>query len=265
MPDKVENKVVDLVARHRFMRFLRNDVLGKFEPKHNVMVKDNNIYLDGAIVDKDTAEMINGDEDNDWGYPCISPFELRQALEMVSGDINLFINSPGGSVFEGARMVTALEDKISSGANITLIVDGLCASAATYMLVADGLTRRLITKFSQVMIHDAWVGAVGNAKELREIADVLDSTDSEYARLLAGIMDSTEEEVREMMSAESWFTAEAAINIGLIQDYYTSPTAGDGDTDASENGDSSEEMGEGLLSNRLNLLNLETQRTLLGL
>ena len=212
--------------------------------------------------------MINEDDGDEWGYPCISSGELRAALDMVSGSINIFINSPGGDVFEGARMVTAIEDKIAKGANITLIVDGVCASAATYMLVADGVADRKITKFSQIMIHNCWVGVIGNAQELRDMADVLERTDAEYARELAKIMpDTSEEQVRELMDKETWLTADASIEAGIVSGYYTNDGQEPndmGEQDAPDNGDEGEDMNEGLMSNRLHLLNIEAQRTLLG-
>ena len=259
-----KDKIVDNPARFKFMRFLRNDVMEKFEPKQNVKIGGNNIYLDGAIVDSDTARMINEDED-EWGYPCISSEELRDAFAGVSGEINVFLNSPGGDVWEGARMLTAFEDKIAQGNTINLIVDGICASAATYMLLAEGLASRQITKFSQVMIHNCWAGCAGNANELRKMADLLDETDANYANKMAEIMNASVEEVSELMDGETWFVAEKAIEIGLIQKLYVSPNSetesGDeemADSDASENEDNN---GGGIDERVI----AQTQRLLLGL
>lgn len=275
MPDKIveateptENAEVgfmDVPAKRRLMKFVKKNVLNKFKPKNRVTVSGNNIYLDGEIVDSEMANLFNGEHEDENGgygyYPCISPDEFRSALNAVEGDINIFVNSPGGNIWEGARMLTALEDRIAQGGNITLIVDGLCASAATFLLTANGLSSRLITNFSEIMIHGVWVCAMGNAKELREIADALETTDENYARLFANIMnDTSEEEVRELMDAETWFTSQEAVDIGLVDGYYNAQNQAE--TDAPENGVESGDADDTI--NRMRLLNIESQRLLLG-
>ena len=83
------------------------------------------------------------------------------------------------------------------------------------------------------MIHDAWTFAAGNARELRSLADDLETVDADIARDYASVGSKSESEFREMMAAESWLTPDAAIEAGLI-DEIAGQAAGEEDAAASE-------------------------------
>jgi len=73
------------------------------------------------------------------------------------------------------------------------------------------------------MIHDPWGVGIGNAKELRELADVLDKTiAAPMAKLYSDRMDKPIDEIRELMEAETWYTGEEAVESGFASRLITS-------------------------------------------
>src|SRR5699024_6159571 len=84
-------------------------------------------------------------------------------------DINLYINSPGGNVFEGLAIHNMLK---RHKAKVTVNVDALAASISSVIAMAGDVIR--MPSNSMMMIHNALAGMVGNAEELRKMADDLE-------------------------------------------------------------------------------------------
>jgi ATP-dependent Clp endopeptidase proteolytic subunit ClpP len=91
------------------------------------------------------------------------------ALIKDKKNINLYINSPGGDVFEGMTIYNSL---LQIKEKLTVHVMGLAASIASVIMLAA--EKRIMYQGSMVMIHNPWGCACGNAKEMREMAEVLD-------------------------------------------------------------------------------------------
>jgi ATP-dependent Clp protease protease subunit len=160
------------------------------------------VYLYDPIVgDRATAEW--------WGGVC--PQDFVPALRALKADrITLRVNCPGGDVFAAEPMCQALREH---PAHITCIIEGLAASAAT--LVTSACAEVLITPASQYMVHEAWTMMMGNKRDYRAMADLLQQTDdnieAEYARRTG----KTPAEVRAWVEAETWFRAQAAVDAGF--------------------------------------------------
>lgn len=133
-----------------------------------------------------------------------------EALESVEVEIN----SPGGSVFEGRRIYSALRGMSERGVQVTTTVNGLAASMGSVILMAGDI--RQMTKGSRVMIHEASTMAYGDARTMRRNADLLESISSEIAQIYAARTGGDEKEIRSLMLAETWMTADKAKEIGFI-------------------------------------------------
>ena len=222
--DLTNLKTIRLIANS--YRFIKNDAFEKYidivQNKNDINNAtdevENGFMFDGIITDDDTANFFL--EYGDKGF--ISPTQFSNALNETEGDVTIFINSPGGNVFEAAKMLTALETHATKN-KVDLVVNGLSASAATYLLFADGINNRQITKMSQIMIHKSWSVEVGNSDELIKAAERLSSVDNSYAQLMSNIMKADKKEILEMMAAETWFTADEAIQSGLVNGIYKPP------------------------------------------
>lgn len=146
----------------------------------------------------------------DWG---VSAKEIAASLGSLPEDthtIKLHINSPGGMVFEAVAILNQLRQY---KARIVAVVDGLAASAASY--IAVGADEVQMAPNTQLMIHDAWGLAIGNAADMRSTADLLDRLSNNIASIYAAKAGGTVEDWRAAMLAESWYSAEEAVAAGL--------------------------------------------------
>lgn len=155
-----------------------------------------------------------------WGGPWgVSASEVAQALATLpSGttDLTMRINSPGGEVFEAVAIMNLLRDH---SARITARVDGIAASAASFLAVSADET--IMGGNTELMIHDAWGLAIGNAEDMRGYADMLDKVSNDIASVYAAKAGNDTAHWRDYMLAESWFDAEEAVALGLADSVNT--------------------------------------------
>ncbi len=144
-----------------------------------------------------------------WGGVAPEPF-VAALREITAGTIHLRINSPGGSVFGARAIETALREH---KAKIVVHIDGLAASAATFIAMAGDEV--VMSKGAMFMIHNAWTFAYGNASELKNTAALLEKIDSTLVATYADRSEQKPEQIADWMAAETWFTAEEAVNLGF--------------------------------------------------
>lgn len=127
--------------------------------------------------------------------------------------IHLRINSPGGDVFEARAIVTAIRE---SGVEMVAHIDGIAASAASY--IATAADRVHISDGAFFMIHNAWTCMCGDKNDMRAQADVLDKIDASIADEYAKRATVSRDEIVAMMDAETWLTAQDAIEKGFADE-----------------------------------------------
>ena len=119
--------------------------------------------------------------------------------------LDIRIDSLGGDVYEGFAIASAIQ---RYKGQTTAYVDGVAASAASYIAVmADKV---VMSSFAQIMIHDAWTSAAGNAKELVDMAQRLTALDDTIAGIIAARSGMGLEDVKAAMDAETWYSADEA-------------------------------------------------------
>lgn len=128
-------------------------------------------------------------------------------------DVDLYLNSYGGSVFQGLAIYNVLR---RNPARIMVHVDGMAASAASVVAMAGDVVKMAGNAF--LMIHDAWAFAIGNAAQLRKTADELDMTTGSIADTYVARTGATPQMVRDWMSAETWFNAADAVRYGFADE-----------------------------------------------
>ena len=138
-------------------------------------------------------------------------------LAQSPGEVELWINSPGGCAYTGAAILAAVEGHT----RVTVRVRGLAASAATLPMVAAW--RVLIHPDAMVMIHDPSAMVGGTPRELRAGADALDKIADTYARAYARHTGHPVDTVRAWMQAETWMTAAEAVALGFCDAFETMP------------------------------------------
>lgn len=132
---------------------------------------------------------------------------VRQLQAITAKKINLRINSPGGSVFDGIAIYNAIA---RHSAEVTTHIDGIAASIASVIALAG--KRVLIAENAMMMIHDPSALAMGRAEDLRKTADVLDQIKETIINTYVTRTGQTREKVAQMMTDETWFTASEAID-----------------------------------------------------
>ena len=141
----------------------------------------------------------------------ITAAETIAKLAEMDGDVTVRINSYGGDSFEGVAVKNALR---AHAGHVTAVVDGVAASAASVIAVC-GADRVVMRPGAELMIHDAWTFTDGNAADLTKVAADLERTSQAMAEMYAEKAGGDAERWRDMMRAETWFSAQEAVDAGL--------------------------------------------------
>jgi ATP-dependent Clp protease protease subunit len=137
------------------------------------------------------------------------PF-VRELAALQVDTIHVRINSPGGDVFDGRTIANALKHH---RAHVVCHVDGLAASIASIIAVAGDEVR--MAEGSFLMIHNPWVLAIGDANDLRELADTLDKVGGSLRDTYAARSGLAADEIQSMMDEETWMDAAEAVALGF--------------------------------------------------
>ena len=151
-------------------------------------------------------------------------------LPETCGNITVHINSMGGEVAQGVAIYNALK---ASKAHVTTVCEGFACSIASVIFMAGDT--RVMRDASLLMIHNAWMSAQGEAKDLRKAADDLETiTELSKRAYMAHATDKlTRERLDELMDEETWILPEQAVEWGLATDVDDDPDD-DEDDDAPE-------------------------------
>ena len=155
--------------------------------------------------------IIYGDIGDSWfGGVTAKQFadDLKAAGNVAT--INLRLNSAGGDVFEGLTIYRRLVDH---KAKIVVHIDGIAASIASVIAMAGDEIR--IAEAGQLMIHNAWGIALGDADKMRTMAALLDTTSASLRDVYTARTSNTADQVTAWMDAETWFTGEEAKKHGF--------------------------------------------------
>lgn len=209
------------------------DRIGNLNP--NLRDELRNIKLDWyAIKNVDGNDESNGDQENasKERNPEILIYEeiggsfgvdaqdfIKELNDIDSEQIDIRINSPGGSVFDAIAIYNAI---VRHPAHITTYVDAMAASAASVVAMAGDEVVMMVG--AQMMIHDALSGDMNNAKGFRELADWLDKQSDNIASIYAAKGGEDTAHWRAMMIAETWMMADEAVEMKLADRVFVRPT-----------------------------------------
>ena len=147
----------------------------------------------------------------------VSPRDFNDQLSKAGSvkEVRLFINSPGGSVFDGLSIYNTLR---RHPANVIVEVTGLSASAASVVMLAGDERRMAESAF--VMIHDAWDMTVGNSETHRVKSERLEMYSAKIADIYAQHTSLSADEAKEMMSRDggdgTWLDSSDAYDWGFV-------------------------------------------------
>ena len=171
-------------------------------PIDDVFLRDRKIFLVGSVTDESCNDLI------------------KKLLYLESVDstrpITVFLNTPGGSVWDGLSVYDTIRLMKSP---VTAVVTGIAASMGSILLLACEKENRLMLPSSRIMIHDCSWGKrdFGGVKpvEIQEELDMLKKTNDRLLNIIAERTGHTVDEIAEITRSDAWFDAAEAIGFGL--------------------------------------------------
>lgn len=173
-------------------------------PIYQLKIKDDNaeLYIYGDIA-SDAYK---------WAESDVSANDIVNKLQGINAkSIDVYINSYGGEVAQGLAIYNALK---RHKAKVTTYVDGFACSIAAVIAMA-GDVRKMYDN-SLLMIHNAWTVAQGNVAELEKAAEDLKVINAATIKAYSDVVNISEAELTALLDAESWITAEKALEMGFI-------------------------------------------------
>lgn len=146
------------------------------------------------------------------GFFGVTASDFVRDMSGVKGDIDLRLNCPGGDVFEALAIYNALKQHPGI---VAVTVDGIAASAASFIAQAADPGHLAIAKTGNIMIHDAFSMGIGNAADLRQLANLLDQQSDNIASIYADRSGRPVNEWRDAMKNETWYVGQEAVDAGL--------------------------------------------------
>ena len=130
-------------------------------------------------------------------------------------DIQIYFNSPGGSVHAGLGIYDTMQ---YISANVATICTGMAASMAAVLLTAGEKGKRSALKHSRVMIHQPMGGASGQASDIEITAREIMKIKKELYEIIAQHTGKDIEQVEKDSDRDYWMTSEEAVAYGMIDE-----------------------------------------------
>lgn len=158
------------------------------------------INLKGDIVSDDVAETYR-----QWGYSCTSPKDFK---DLVDGDddVEIVINSSGGSVIDASEIFTTLKDYKGQ---VTAKIVGFAGSCASWIAMAADKVK--ISPMGFIMIHNASSYASGDKRDMDSTSNMLKTVDEAIRNTYKEKTGLSDEELKDLMDNETWFNAAKAL------------------------------------------------------
>lgn len=172
----------------KFWNFVKNEDTSETE-----------LYFEGPISDCTWL----GDE--------ITPAMFRDELTKVSGNLTVWINSPGGDCISASQIYTMLR---SHKGKVTVKIDGIAASAASIVAMSGDET--LISPTGYLMIHNPMTLASGNKSEMEKAIALLDEIKEGIINAYARKTGLSRNKISKLMDDETWLNAEKALQLGFV-------------------------------------------------
>ena len=193
-------------------------------------------------TDGERTLVLNGEiSDETWYGDEVTPALFRKELDAGTGDITVWINSPGGDVFAAAQIYNML---MEYKGDVRVKVDALAASAASVIAMAG--TEVLMSPVGMMMIHNPMTIAIGDSKEMQRAGEMLDEVKESIMNAYEIKTGMSRARISHLMDAESWFNARKAVELGFADGVLR----GDGTEDKARGGEP-----EGVMFSRMAVTN----------
>ncbi len=144
---------------------------------------------------------------------------LYLAADDPERDINMYINSPGGSVYDGMAIYDTMQ---IVSCDVSTIAVGLCASFGTVLLTAGTRGKRYALPNSSIMMHQPWSGMQGQASDIEIHARETLRIQDRLRQIIADHSGQPYEQVARDSDRDFWMTSEQAVEYGLVDHVHVS-------------------------------------------
>lgn len=165
------------------------------------MPEARTLFLNGTIAEES------------WFDDDVTPQLFKDELNAGSGDITVWINSPGGDCVAAAQIYNMLMDYKG---NITVKIDGIAASAASVIAMAG--TKVLMSPVSMMMIHNPMTVAFGDSAEMQKAIEMLASVKDSIINAYEIKTGLSRTKLSHLMDAETWMDANKAVELGFADE-----------------------------------------------
>lgn len=170
-----------------------------------------NPAIQAAVENTSETITVYGVIGEDWYGEGVTLKRVDAALRAIGErDVTVYINSPGGDMFEGIAIYNRLREHSHK---VTTKVLGMAASAASVIYLAG--SERQVASSAFLMIHNCWTFLAGNRHYLRDVADDMEEFDAAMADLYAETSGQSTKEMAELMDDETYIRGKRAIELGL--------------------------------------------------
>ena len=166
--------------------------------KNQTETAERTLFLNGTIAEES------------WFDDDVTPQLFKDELMASSGDITVWINSPGGDCVAAAQIYNMLMDYKG---DVTVKIDGIAASAASVIAMAG--TKVLVSPVSMLMIHNPMTAAFGNSEEMQKAIEMLSSVKDSIINAYEIKTGLSRAKLSHLMDAETWMDANKAVELGF--------------------------------------------------
>ena len=164
-------------------------------------IQERTLFLNGTIAEES------------WFDDDVTPQLFKDELMSGSGNITVWINSPGGDCVAAAQIYNMLMDYKG---DVTVKIDGIAASAASVIAMAG--TKVLVSPVSMIMIHNPMTAAFGNSDEMQKAIEMLGSVKDSIINAYEIKTGLSRAKLSHLMDAETWMDANKAVELGFADE-----------------------------------------------
>ena len=151
-----------------------------------------------------------------WFDDDVTPKLFREQLNAGTGDVVIWVNSPGGDCVAASQIYTML---MEYKGRVTVKIDGIAASAASVIAMAG--TEVLMAPTSLLMIHNPLTVAIGDSEEMQKAIAMLDEVKESIINAYELKTGMSRAKLAHLMDAETWMNAQKAIELGFADGILT--------------------------------------------
>lgn len=171
------------------------------EQNQNAPTPERILFLNGTIAEES------------WFDDDVTPQLFKDELMSGSGNITVWINSPGGDCVAAAQIYNML---MEYPGNVTVKIDGIAASAASVIAMAG--TWVCVSPVSMLMIHNPMTFAFGNTAEMQKAIDMLGEVKESIINAYEIKTGMSRAKLSRLMDAETWMNANKAVELGFADE-----------------------------------------------